>query len=264
MLHRTFNLLSCLLFVFATAFSTLVAATPATPDAGELINESGRLRMLTERMGKAYAQIALNIMPESAREQLNRSEKRFGENLVFLNKGAVTSDLKSHLDSVSALYGQYLKALEKPADKASVAAAHRLTERLVAEAEKLTGAFDAHAHASTAKIVNVAGRQRMLTQRLARLYFAAALNGNKADTEKFRLEFKTALATLESSPLSSREIKHEFELARNQWLFFEQALIGDSNIASSARTVATTSERLLEVMDNLTSLYSKALKTVLG
>jgi hypothetical protein len=34
----------------------------------------------------------------------------------------------------------------------------------------------------------------MLAQRIARLYFAAALSGSKADTDKFRTEFKSAKA----------------------------------------------------------------------
>ena len=50
-------------------------------------------------------------------------------------------------------------------------------------------------------------------------------------------------------------------MAKNQWLFFEQALVGAVDLNSALKNVATTSERLLETMNNLTGLYSKALKT---
>ena len=63
-----------------------------------------------------------------------------------------------------------------------------------------------------------------------------------------------------AAPLSSAEIKRELDLAKNQWLFFEQALMGTGDLNNAVKNVATTSERLLETMNNLTALYSKALK----
>jgi hypothetical protein len=172
--------------------------------------------------------------------------------------------LKAQLDAIASLYQQYLKALAQPADKASVAAAHRVTEQLVAAAEKLTTEFEMQTKTSSARIINLAGRQRMLSQRMARLYFAAVLNGSAPDTAKYQLEFRQALAALEAAPLSSNEIKGELALAKSQWLFFEQALSASGNAPGNVRNAATTNERLLEVMDNLTALYGKALRAVVG
>lgn len=104
----------------------------------------------------------------------------------------------------------------------------------------------------------------MLAQRMARMYFAAALNGERNDIEKYRIEFRNALATLENAPLSNADIKRELELAKTQWLFLDQALQGIGDANSNFRNVATTSERLLETMDNLTSLYSTAIKALVG
>ncbi len=240
------------------------AATQQHPaaESADLINESGRLRMLTERMGKSYAQIALSVLPEKAHEQILQSQKRFEQNLALLRKSADSADLKSALEAVTTQYASYVKALAKPASKDNVAAAHRITESLVEAADKLTLAFQAQSAAPSAKIINLSGRQRMLSQRMARLYFAAVLNNSKFDADKALAEFRNALQMLDTAPLTSVEIKRELALARNQWTFFELALQGKGDLNGNIRNVATSSERLLEVMDNLTGLYGRALKPV--
>ena len=55
----------------------------------------------------------------------------------------------------------------------------------------------------------------------------------------------------------------ELELAASQWVFFESALRRPAD-EQGMSAVATTSERLLSVMDRLTGLYEAALREVLG
>jgi hypothetical protein len=79
--------------------------------------------------------------------------------------------------------------------------------------------------------------------------------------EVARGEFVAALAELNAAPANNIAIRQDLDLANTQWLFFEQALNGrESNREIAARNVATTSERILEVMDSLTGRYESLVR----
>ena len=76
-------------------------------------------------------------------------------------------------------------------------------------------------------------------------------------------QFQAALAQLTSAPVSTPAIRAALELGQGQWLFLDAALKRQPD-ARALEDVAHTSERLLEVMDELTGLYEAALRDVLG
>ncbi len=99
--------------------------------------------------------------------------------------------------------------------------------------------------------INQSGRQRMLSQRMAKFY--QVINWNVAPPE--------AAAALNAAPNNTAAIRRGLELAGQQWLFFDNALrnpAGPAAVPQQATNVATTSERILEVMDGITAQYAAA------
>jgi hypothetical protein len=120
------------------------------------------------------------------------------------------------------------------------------------------------AHAQVADMndaINKAGRQRMLSQRMAAFYLASILPidapGARAEIAKARTEFIAGLDFLRNAPEATPRIRDELQLAEQQWVLFDHALQRPAGAATRAPAdVFVASENLLQVMDKITGLYS--------
>jgi hypothetical protein len=77
---------------------------------------------------------------------------------------------------------------------------------------------------------------------------------------KARDEFVAAHDVLKKAPEATAAIKAELELAETQFSFFDAALRTlrpGAPDTSHMTNVFTTSERILQVMDSVTGMYSK-------
>ncbi len=231
----------------------------------DAINKAGRQRMLTQRLAKAYLQIGLDVETEASKKILDQSMSSFDRQLVELLAFAPAPDIRSNLSGMEKTWQEYKQALVgKAPNQADARLVLKHSETLLHMADEVTTQLEKHAGSKTGKLVNLAGRQRMLSQRLAKLYQASNWNiapGNAASSiESTRKEFSAAMQTLQSSSGSNTRLTDELLLAQSQWTFFEAALrqTGDGKLQrSSAANVATTSERILEVMDKVTGMYQQ-------
>ena len=231
------------------------------------INRAGRLRALSQRSAKAYSQEFLGVLPEHAREIAQVAQRLISANLEELAKSTPPAEVVRLVQRAAGAAADLRVLMDGGRTKEGTLTVARQADVLLDAAEQATAAYEALGKAGSAKLINVSGRQRMLSQRMTKNYFLIAA-GHQAKTHRDHIEadrkaFAQALALLNGSALSTTGIRNELALAQSQWIFFEAALAKPAD-PESLRNVATTSERLLETMNNLTELYDAALKDLLG
>jgi nitrate/nitrite-specific signal transduction histidine kinase len=240
----------------------------AAPAASKLlsaaaVNIAGRQRMLSQRMGKTYAQLGLGVLPERSLRILAESRDTFSKQLRELTEFAPTAEIVATYNSLDKLWLPYRKLLETTPTAKTGAEIQVLNEEILKVADQGVLQLEKHAATSLGKLVNVSGRQRMLSQRTAKFFMFREWGLPKpieADLAVARKEFKAALATLRSAPETTPAIKQQLQLAEKQWLFFEGAI--DASMQgkadfSSWTNVASTSERILEVFEGVTGAYER-------
>jgi nitrate/nitrite-specific signal transduction histidine kinase len=231
----------------------------------DAINKAGRQRMLSQRMAKSYLAQGLGVMESQAEKTLSTSISVFDRQLVELKVYAPRPDIKATYQQLEAKWSDYKAALVGTAPSQQGAAeVLSLSNDILALSNQGTAQLEALANKPAAHLVNVAGRQRMLSQRMASQYLAASWNINtpKAKSEMLKAndEFTAALKELKSAPETTGRILQEMALADQQLVFFQVALQKTSSTSSGKQSQAEvflTSERILQVMDTITGLYAQ-------
>ncbi len=234
-------------------------------DIADAINKAGRQRMLSQRMGKAWLALVHQTEGRSAQAVLDKSMALFDRQLAELKAFSPSPEIRETYTALEGAWSDYKGTLVGAAPtRATAPAVLKADARVLALAHQGTQQYEAVMGRPVGKLVNVAGRQRMLSQRMAKFYYAATLpvDPSAAVTEigKARTEFLAAMTMLRDAPEATARIRDELSLADGQWFFFDQALQRvQSGAAASAKPMSdvfVTSENLLSVMDRVTELYA--------
>jgi len=231
----------------------------------DAINKAGRQRMLSQRMAKGYLALGLDVSPAIADKSLTASMALFDRQLIELKVFAPAPDIKTTYQQLESKWSDYKGALvgTKPSQQGA-ASVLSLGNEVLALANQGTLQLEKTSSKPVGKLVNIAGRQRMLSQRMASHYLAASWNvqaqNSKSEMLKAQTEYSQAHQVLSKAPENTERIAQELLLAEQQFVFF-QAALQKLQLGRTDKLLMTdvfqTSERILQVMDNITNLYSQ-------
>ena len=231
----------------------------------EAINKAGRQRMLSQRMAKAWLAMGQGIDAAQAEKIMLESMALFDRQFVELKAYAPSPEIRNTYLAMEPLWSDYKSALiGKTPERGWAPELLALDAKVLKLAHQGTTQLEQYSGRAVGKLVNMAGRQRMLSQRSAKFYLSqnwgVPVPNALKELNQARSEFVTALQTLMSAPQATEAIQQQLGLAEQQWVFFDNALsrLGEgSGGARRARDVFSSSEQILQIMDRVTGLYSR-------
>jgi nitrate/nitrite-specific signal transduction histidine kinase len=253
--------------ILAASFATCgLAVWPSRAQSqallGAMINVAGRNRMHSQRLARSYAQLSLDIESDAARRYLVESSTAASATLESLDLAAPNAGVRSAIKAASAAWKQYKAQLDARPDRAHLKEVNAAAEEFFGASNALTAALQDAANQKAAKLTNDAGAQRPRVMRLAKCYMLEQGGVSMAsEMRTAKTQFEAVHAALEQAPETTGVIRAQLDLVKVQFGFIATAVDG-ANLDRSkfARAAVTTSERIVEMMDEVVKGYAQQVK----
>ncbi|MCW8929815.1 MAG: type IV pili methyl-accepting chemotaxis transducer N-terminal domain-containing protein [Gammaproteobacteria bacterium] len=253
-----FLLLTLLILSSSLIFPDKVFAEASTTDLklNTAINRAGLQRMLTQKILKFYCQIGQDQFYNQPEEKMQKALAEYEEGLEFLVDYHQISGVQSSLIKINQIWPKYKTLILSSSSKENIPELIRMNEKLLKISHKIVMNLEAVSNKTVGKIVNISGRQRMLSQRIELFYLLQNWGFEDQyylnELAQARKAFSTSMSYLNQYEGNTEEVKLLLAKAQKSFNLFEHSLEKKDN----AFLISLTVRQLLKYMNDTTIIYS--------
>jgi len=256
-------------FIFILCVSASVQAK-AIENTEQAINSSGKTRMLAMKMAKLYGIQVLKDYPSGkkmiAQKDLGNAKMTMNEiykEMLAYSPVASNKELVEIVKTAQSSWYQMEKMLSIPPSKTGFLDVLDISDTLLDDNEMMTSYIESLSPVPTSEIINMAGRQRMYSQKLARDYLAASMDVDKEYRIDLMLdaavEFESAMLMMEGVSENTAKIKGLIKsITMMEWRkVYKTATecIESNGTKFNVGIMIKFCDTLLDKADRLTTLY---------
>ena len=291
---RATTIISLLLFLLTPAVSVYASEGPTSAEYGVVLNLSGKQRMLSQKMSKEILLIALNENKKANIDNLKNTSELFDKILKGLRYGndelnlplTRSSRILRQLNKIDIIWADFQPIVKNiiaagNASKEQVALIAEYNLPLLKQMNKAVGLYEKDAKKGGLKAdpglaatINLAGKQRMLSQKMSKEFLLIAYGHQVEDNKLNLLEtytlFELTLKGLKNGdqnlglPITqSQTIRDQLDVVNGVWLNFKPLIVFAANYKTTEITVekitelATMNLPLLKEMNKAVGMYEK-------
>ncbi len=250
-------LLVMLVLIFSVTGAAAADLAPKA-DLAHLIDIAGKQRMLSQKIAKAYFFLGQGIRKDKTRQQLYSSLEEFSANLDVIKAQVNMPEIQDMLVYIEMAKQEMAGLVKKPYDNRSAALVLDYSEALLEGSQDIVTRLEGLSKKKKEHIVNTAGRQRMLTQRIAKYYIAYQAGFKDHNTveqlHQAVSEFEEAQRELRSYKRNTPQIAAKLSKVNNLWRvvsrFYKNVKTGGLPVI-----VLSTTDHIMDTMNEVTHLY---------
>lgn len=245
-------------FTLALGILALQPASAAAMSPLEGISKAGLQRMLSQRIVKTYCQIGQEVDVMEGTKELKEAVEQFDRQLGELKELATDAESSAVHAKMVELWGPTKQIATQGVSRDKAELLYADGEKLLEAANKFTELVVQRGNNEQARIVNAAGRQRMLAHRVAASYLMLSWGFTDA---RYRSNYDTAAAEFEDNMIhlstsqhSSPEVNDLLKQVSKKWGFYKNS----SKIETGkfyAGMVVKLLDKIYAMMGEITDLY---------
>ncbi|MDI3325326.1 type IV pili methyl-accepting chemotaxis transducer N-terminal domain-containing protein [Pontibacterium granulatum] len=228
----------------------------ASPE--EALLKASEARMYTQRMLKNYALVGQDIRARKADAELQETISAFENHMSELRNFANDDTTRASLSAVTTLWEKAKPELTKAPSKTSVENVREQFDALLQGSTQVINSIIAANQPANSKLIQLSGRQAMLSQRIAGTYALMAWGYQdkyRSSYEKSYADFQKTMDLMEGivpvnidadkSAAALKKIKRQFKRV--------QLAKGDTFVPG---LVNRSSEKLLDTINNASNIFT--------